>query len=204
MAAASSSTPEWHRPSHRSWQEINRNTWCPFDAVIWPSYCLSALGEDLLYRYLSNERIPTIAEEVPSVSPPYRPAGERHLVRVDHIRGSRYYSNSELHNSATIPYQEDTRKAPVAPVSKRTSAERSLLVSWITRLKLLTHWWCASCPGLLVPVLCPSSVPLIFNVQLFFWQLWAFSHSSVPNLHISLVLLLLLLPTTTPQPNSLW
>ncbi len=115
------------------------------------------------------------------MSPPYRPAGERHLVRVDHIRGSRYYSNSDLHNSATIPYQEDTRKLPVAPVSKRTSAERSLLVSWITRLKLLTHWWCASCPGLPVPVLCPSSVPLIFIVQLFFWQLRAFSHSSVPQ-----------------------
>uniref|UniRef100_A0A8C2Z4E4 Connector enhancer of kinase suppressor of ras 3 n=1 Tax=Cyclopterus lumpus TaxID=8103 RepID=A0A8C2Z4E4_CYCLU len=98
-------------------------------------------GEDLLYRYLSNERIPTIAEEVPSVSPPYRPAGDHHLVRVDHIRGSRYYSNSNsnLHNSATIPYQEDIKKAPVGPVSKRATAERSLLVSWITRLKLLTH-----------------------------------------------------------------
>lgn len=142
---------------------------------------VSALGEDLLYRYLSNERIPTIAEEVPSVSPPYRPAGERHLVRVDHIRGSRYYSNSDLHNSATIPYQDDVKKAPVAPISKRTSAERSLLVSWITRLKLLTHWWCASCPGLPVPVLCPSSVPLISNVQLSFWQLRAFSHSSLPK-----------------------
>lgn len=96
-------------------------------------------GEDLLYRYLSNERIPTIAEEVPAVSAPYRPAGERHLIRVDHIRGNRYFSNSDLHNSATIPYQEDAKKAPVAPVTKRTSAERSLLVSWITRLKLLTH-----------------------------------------------------------------
>ncbi|XP_069392524.1 connector enhancer of kinase suppressor of ras 3 [Paralichthys olivaceus] len=84
-------------------------------------------GEELLYRYLSNERIPTIVEEVPSVSPPYRPAGERHLVRVDHIRGSRYYSNTDLHNSATIPYQEDMKKAPVAPASKRTTAERSLL-----------------------------------------------------------------------------
>lgn len=102
-------------------------------------HCLSAVGEDLLYRYLSNERIPTIAEEVPSVSRPYRPAGERNLVRVDHIRGNRYYSNSDLHSSATIPYQEDTKKASVAPISKRTSAERSLLVSWITRLKLLTH-----------------------------------------------------------------
>ncbi|XP_072314487.1 connector enhancer of kinase suppressor of ras 3-like [Eucyclogobius newberryi] len=96
-------------------------------------------GEDLLYRYLSNERIPTIAEEVPSLSPPYRPTGDRHLVRVDHIRGSRYYSNSDLHNSATIPYQEDIKKAPVTQVTKRTTAERSLLVSWITRLKLLTH-----------------------------------------------------------------
>ncbi|KAM3870883.1 connector enhancer of kinase suppressor of ras 3-like [Diretmus argenteus] len=87
-------------------------------------------GEDLLYRYLSNERIPTIAEEVSSVSPSYRPGGERHLVRgVDHIRGSRYYSNSDLHNSATIPYQEDLKKAPVAPVSKRNPAERSLLGS---------------------------------------------------------------------------
>ncbi|XP_058470786.1 connector enhancer of kinase suppressor of ras 3-like isoform X1 [Solea solea] len=86
-------------------------------------------GDDLLYRYLSNERIPTIAEEVPSVSSPYRPTGgERHLIRVDHIRGSRYYSNSDLHNSATIPYPEDTKKAPAAqPVSKRATAERSLL-----------------------------------------------------------------------------
>ncbi|CAL1574922.1 unnamed protein product [Knipowitschia caucasica] len=69
--------------------------------------------KDLLYRYLSNERIPTIAEEVPSLSPSYRPTGDRQLVRVDHIRGSRYYSNSDLHNSATIPYQEDIKKAPV-------------------------------------------------------------------------------------------
>lgn len=100
---------------------------------------VSVLGEDLLYRYLSNERIPTIAEEVPSASTPYRAAGERHLIRVDRVRGNRYFSNSDLHNSATIPYQEDAKKAPVAPVTKRTSAERSLLVSWITRLKLLTH-----------------------------------------------------------------
>ncbi|KAM9384507.1 connector enhancer of kinase suppressor of ras 3-like [Pholidichthys leucotaenia] len=95
-------------------------------------------GEDLLYRYLSNERIPTIAEEVASLSPPYRPAVEQHLIRVD------YYSNSDLHSSATIPYQKDLKKAPataptVASGAKTTAAERSLLVSWITRLKLLTH-----------------------------------------------------------------
>nr|XP_049597248.1 connector enhancer of kinase suppressor of ras 3 isoform X2 [Syngnathus scovelli] len=85
-------------------------------------------GDDLLFRYLSNERIPTIAEEVASASPPtYLPTGEHRLVRVDHIRGSRYYSNSDLHNSATIPYQEDVKKSSVAAVSKRTTAERSLL-----------------------------------------------------------------------------
>ena len=104
----------------------------------------STPGEDLLYRYLSNERIPTIAEEVSSVcTPPYRPGGERQFTRgVDHIRGGRrYHSNSDLHSSATIPYQEDLRKPPVgpAPPSKRIPAERSLLVSWIMRLKLLTH-----------------------------------------------------------------
>ncbi|KAM6973281.1 connector enhancer of kinase suppressor of ras 3-like [Aplochiton taeniatus] len=88
-------------------------------------------GEDLMYRYLSNERIPTIAEEAPSVAPPYRPGGDRHLVRgVDHIRGSRYYSNADLHNSATIPYQEDQgKKTPIAPISKRPPAEPSLLGS---------------------------------------------------------------------------
>ncbi|TNM95623.1 hypothetical protein fugu_016706 [Takifugu bimaculatus] len=98
-------------------------------------------GEDLLYRYLSNERIPTIAEEVPSVSPPYRAAGERHLIRVDRVGGNRYFSNSDLHNSATIPYQEDAKKAPVAPVTKRTSAERSLLgPDWHSSSDFL-HWY---------------------------------------------------------------
>ncbi|CDQ58379.1 unnamed protein product [Oncorhynchus mykiss] len=88
-------------------------------------------GEDLLYRYLSNERIPTIAEEVTSVAPPYRPVGERQLVRgVDHIRGSHYFANQDLHHSATIPYQDhdlDSKKTPIAPASKRPPAEPSLL-----------------------------------------------------------------------------
>lgn len=127
-----------------------------FTSLLRIFYSLPSLGEDLLYRYLSNERIPTIAEEVPSASSPYRPARERQLVRVDRIRHSCYYSNSDLHNSATIPYQEDTKKAPVSSISKRTPAERSLLVSWITRLKLLTHWWCASCAG------ASCSCPVIF------------------------------------------
>ncbi|XP_064784512.1 connector enhancer of kinase suppressor of ras 3-like isoform X1 [Oncorhynchus masou masou] len=90
-------------------------------------------GEDLLCRYLSNERIPTIAEEVTSVAPPNRPVGERRLVRgVDHIRGSRYFANQDLHHSATIPYQDhdlDSKKTPIALASKRPPAEPSLLVS---------------------------------------------------------------------------
>ncbi|CAB1335053.1 unnamed protein product [Coregonus sp. 'balchen'] len=102
-------------------------------------------GEDLLYRYLSNERIPTIAEEVPSVAPTYRPVGERQLVRgVDHIRGSRYYANQDLHNSATIPYQDhdlDSKKTPVAPASKRPPAEPSLLVSdWCSSSGFLNRY----------------------------------------------------------------
>ncbi|PWA16637.1 hypothetical protein CCH79_00004636, partial [Gambusia affinis] len=98
-------------------------------------------GEDLLYRYLSNERIPTIAEEVPSASSPYRPARERQLVRVDRIRHSCYYSNSDLHNSATIPYQEDMKKAPVSPISKRTPAERSLLEhDWFSSRDFLNRY----------------------------------------------------------------
>ncbi|KAL0969262.1 hypothetical protein UPYG_G00224680 [Umbra pygmaea] len=90
-------------------------------------------GEDLLYRYLSNERIPTIAEEAPSVAPPYRPAGERQLVRgVDHIRGSHFFANQDLHNSATIPYPDHdpgSKKTPVTLASKRPQTEPSLLVS---------------------------------------------------------------------------
>uniref|UniRef100_A0A8C5LI73 Cnksr family member 3 n=1 Tax=Jaculus jaculus TaxID=51337 RepID=A0A8C5LI73_JACJA len=96
-------------------------------------------GDDALCRYLSNERIPPVMEE--GVSPAYRfsrPATERHLVRgADYIRGSRCYLNSELHSSATIPFQEEATRKKSAP--KASSPEPSLLVSWLTRLKLLTH-----------------------------------------------------------------
>ncbi|KAJ7988975.1 hypothetical protein DPEC_G00314760 [Dallia pectoralis] len=90
-------------------------------------------GEDLLYRYLSNERIPTIAEEVPAGAPPYRPVRGRRLVRgLDHIRSGHYIANQELHNSATIPYQDHdpgSKKNPVTLAAKRPPAEPSLLVS---------------------------------------------------------------------------
>ncbi|EGV95960.1 connector enhancer of kinase suppressor of ras 3 isoform X1 [Cricetulus griseus] len=99
-------------------------------------------GDDALCRYFSNERITPIIEE--SASPVYRfsrPTTERHLVRgADYIRGSRCYLNSDLHSSATIPFQEEGPKKKSATSSaKASSGEPSLLVSWLTRLKLLTH-----------------------------------------------------------------
>lgn len=88
------------------------------------------VGEDLLYRYLSNERIATISEETPA--PGYRSITERDA------HGFLY--NTDLHNTATIPYHEDLmEKTPMTSSPKRPPAEPSLLVSWITRLKLLTH-----------------------------------------------------------------
>ncbi|XP_062378699.1 connector enhancer of kinase suppressor of ras 3-like isoform X2 [Sardina pilchardus] len=88
-------------------------------------------GEELLYRYLSNERIPTIAEESPAGGMMYRSNGDRTPVRsLDHIRSGRYLVNVDLHNSATIPYQEDfSKKAPMSSTPKRPPAEPSLLVS---------------------------------------------------------------------------
>ncbi|KAL2099129.1 hypothetical protein ACEWY4_005609 [Coilia grayii] len=88
-------------------------------------------GEDLLYRYLSNERIPTIAEESPASGLTYRSDGDRTPARgIDHIRSSRYLVNIDLHNSATIPYQEDfSKKAPMSSTPKRPPAESSVLVS---------------------------------------------------------------------------
>lgn len=115
-------------------------------------------GEDLLYRYLSNERIPTIAEESPAGGMAYKSKGDRTPVRsIDHIRSSRYLVNVDLHNSATIPFQEDFKKAPMSSTPKRPPAEPSLLVSWITRLKLLTHWHSLPCPQATLSV---PSVPL--------------------------------------------
>lgn len=100
-------------------------------------------GEDVLCRYFSNERIPPIIEESPSTQHPFsRPMSEKQLVRgTDYIRGSRCFMNTDLHNSATIPFQEEgAKKSSVTSSTKSSSAEPSLLVSWITRLKLLTHW----------------------------------------------------------------
>ncbi|XP_026085081.1 connector enhancer of kinase suppressor of ras 3-like isoform X3 [Carassius auratus] len=80
-------------------------------------------GEDLLYRYLSNERIPTIAEEAPGPSSSNKFTAERPAHGIDYSRNSRFLVSADLHNSATIPYQEDIiKKTP-----NRPSAEPSLL-----------------------------------------------------------------------------
>lgn len=99
-------------------------------------------GDEALCRYFSNERIPPIIEE--SASPPYRfsrPHAERQLVRgADYIRGGRCYLGSDLHSSATIPFPEEgAKKKAAAAGAKAAAPEPSLLVSWLTRLKLLTH-----------------------------------------------------------------
>ncbi|KAF5909707.1 connector enhancer of kinase suppressor of ras 3-like isoform X1, partial [Clarias magur] len=86
-------------------------------------------GEDLLYRYLSNERIPTIAEEVPAMGRSYRSSEERCVRGVDHMRNSRCLVNVDLHNNATIPYQEDFAKNAMTSTPKRPPAEPSLLDS---------------------------------------------------------------------------
>ncbi|KAM6954666.1 connector enhancer of kinase suppressor of ras 3 [Aplochiton taeniatus] len=102
-------------------------------------------GEGVLQRYLSNERIAPISEEAACFPLPYRPLGERQLVRgVDHIRGSQCFINADLHNSATIPYQEAASKknpaAPAAAASKRpSSGNTSVLGGWLARLRLLSH-----------------------------------------------------------------
>ncbi|KAM4633339.1 connector enhancer of kinase suppressor of ras 3 isoform 1-T1 [Polymixia lowei] len=108
-------------------------------------------AQDVLHRYLSTERIQTIAEESPCFPLPYRPVDRGPaLVRgVDHIRGSQCFINADLHNSATIPYQEAaSKKSQAAPaVAPPTAGSKhappgsssSLIGGWLARLRLLSH-----------------------------------------------------------------
>ncbi|XP_058469820.1 connector enhancer of kinase suppressor of ras 3 [Solea solea] len=102
-------------------------------------------GPEVLHRYLSNEGISAIAEEEPCFPLPYR----RHpSVRgVDHIRGSQCFINTDLHNSATIPYQEASAKKSAAATATASAAvpsppvkqSTSVLAGWLARLRLLSH-----------------------------------------------------------------
>ncbi|XP_032399701.1 connector enhancer of kinase suppressor of ras 3 isoform X1 [Etheostoma spectabile] len=103
-------------------------------------------GQDVLHRYLSNEGISTITEEEPCFPLPYR--GHPSVRGVDHIRGSQCFINANLHNSATIPYQEAASKKPAASTSTSaavsppravTKQSTSLLGGWLARLRLLSH-----------------------------------------------------------------
>ncbi|XP_043919290.1 connector enhancer of kinase suppressor of ras 3 [Protopterus annectens] len=99
-------------------------------------------GEDALYRYFSNERIPPIVEESASSQQQIskHPADRQMGRGIDYIRSSRYLVNADLHNSDTIPFQEDGAKKNSASSPSRTqSSEPSILANWITRLKMLTH-----------------------------------------------------------------
>ncbi|KAM9840759.1 connector enhancer of kinase suppressor of ras 3-like [Aulostomus maculatus] len=104
-------------------------------------------GPDLLHRYLSNEGISTITEEEQCFPLPYR--GHPAIRGVDHIRGSQCFISADLHNSATIPYQEAASKkgsssssapAGASAASQAVSKQStSLLGSWLARLRLLSH-----------------------------------------------------------------
>uniref|UniRef100_A0A665UHC0 Cnksr family member 3 n=3 Tax=Echeneis naucrates TaxID=173247 RepID=A0A665UHC0_ECHNA len=95
-------------------------------------------GQDVLHRYLSNEGISTITEEELCFPLPYR--GHPSVRGVDHIRGSQCFINADLHNSATIPYQEAvSKKAASSSSAAVTKQSTSLLGSWLARLRLLSH-----------------------------------------------------------------
>ncbi|KAG9484037.1 hypothetical protein GDO78_009767 [Eleutherodactylus coqui] len=98
-------------------------------------------GDEALSRYFSNERIVPIIEENISSRNYFTRSTDRHLIRgTDYIRGRRGLLNMDLHNSATMPYQEEgSRKHTTSSSSKNTTAEPSLLVSWFTKLKLLSR-----------------------------------------------------------------
>lgn len=91
-------------------------------------------GEDLPFRYLSNERIPTIAEEASGPGSSYKFTAERPAYGMDYSRNSRFLGSADLHNSATIPYQEDSvKKTPMTSSPKRPPAEPSLLdPDWVS------------------------------------------------------------------------
>ncbi|TRZ02668.1 hypothetical protein DNTS_024401 [Danionella cerebrum] len=70
-------------------------------------------GEALLSRYLSNERIPSIAEEAAATSSSHRFTSNRDAHGVKRSSNSHFLYAPDLHNSATIPYQQESvRKNP--------------------------------------------------------------------------------------------
>ncbi|XP_048457062.1 connector enhancer of kinase suppressor of ras 3-like isoform X1 [Rhincodon typus] len=90
-------------------------------------------GDDFLYRYFSNDRIPPINEDC-AASHISQPAAGRHSGRA--VSG-RYSVSPETRNSMIFPNQQDgPQKSANSP--HKSSLEHST-VSWITRFKLLPH-----------------------------------------------------------------
>ncbi|TKS76178.1 Connector enhancer of kinase suppressor of ras 3 [Collichthys lucidus] len=151
-------TPEPSQPVHVSLRKRS-STRCkprpvsmPVESFSADSSCRSGAhgrkGRDVLHKYLSNEGISTITEEEPCYPLPYR--GHPSVRGVDHIRGSQCFINADLHNSATIPYQEAVSKkspasssasaaAAVSPPLAVNKQSTSLLGGWLARLRLLSH-----------------------------------------------------------------
>lgn len=128
-------------------QQAKQSKWCNagLKSETYWLRLLSWTGQDILHRYLSNEGISTITEEEPCYPLPYR--GHPSIRGVDHIRGSQCFINADLHNTATIPYQEAASKksaastaAAVSPPPAATKQSTSLLGGWLARLRLLSHW----------------------------------------------------------------
>uniref|UniRef100_UPI00398F4897 connector enhancer of kinase suppressor of ras 3-like isoform X1 n=1 Tax=Pristiophorus japonicus TaxID=55135 RepID=UPI00398F4897 len=91
-------------------------------------------GEDYLYRYFSNDRIPPISEDCVTTHIS-RPMAGRHSGRA---MSGRYSVSPELCSGRTFPIQQDGPKKSTHS-SEKKSLEHSSPVSWITRFKLLTH-----------------------------------------------------------------
>ncbi|KAM9316722.1 connector enhancer of kinase suppressor of ras 3 [Gastrophryne carolinensis] len=92
-------------------------------------------GNKALSRYFSNERITPIPEKNASWNYFTKSTNEKHLIKgTDYIRSSYGLLNTELLDSATIPYQEAARNHTTS--SRNTPTESSLLFSWFSKLKL--------------------------------------------------------------------
>ncbi|XP_049613767.1 connector enhancer of kinase suppressor of ras 3 isoform X1 [Syngnathus scovelli] len=100
-------------------------------------------GSRHLQRYLSNDGISSITEEKGDEEQcfplPYR--RQPSIRGVDHIRGSRCFISADLHNSATIAFQEAAAKKEPAAAAAAAGGKQStsLLGGWLARLRLLSQ-----------------------------------------------------------------
>ncbi|KAM8847415.1 connector enhancer of kinase suppressor of ras 3-like isoform 2-T2 [Synchiropus picturatus] len=89
-------------------------------------------GQEVLRRHLSNDGISAIVEEAPCFAPPHR--GPLSVRGVDHIRGSRCLVGTDLNHGVAAAPKEAT-----PPAARPNSKNKSLLGSWFSRLRLLSH-----------------------------------------------------------------